>query len=1143
VKHIFLVLAMLGLVLAVHANAVLGEERASRPVYAADLVKVKITEEAAARSVLPEGLYSEAENFGFGDLDGFLDRIGGTAVIRAHRRLNDKAWEAKNGFDRWFLIRLDGKLSAEEALRACKSNPWLEDASFEYYAYAQITPNDNYYAQNWGHNNTGQGPGGGGAGFDSNAPEAWDQQQAFGSPDVVIAIIDTGVNYNHADLNDNCVPGYDYGSNDDNPMDTEGHGSQCAGVAAGETNNGMGVAGVAGGCSIMPIKVANNSGNMTFTAITNAITHAGDNDANVISMSLGAEGGTQEGDYPSCDAALYYAYNAGCVIFAATANSNTSTIAYPSNHPSVISVGAASPTGQRKSTTSSDGQYWWGSNYGVNIQDDPKAVDIMAATILPATTMGGGYSTDFNGTSCATPYAAGVAALILSKDISLTPEQVREAITTSATDMTIDGGAGWDRYTGYGMINADAALATIAPGMPTCVITAPEDDSPHDLGGQINVEVTAADTDGSIAFVAFYVDGSVTPLYTDNSAPYAWTWDTQGLTPGEHTVRAVAADNEANTREDEVDVILLLPPNEGFETGLFNVYPWTSTGANPWIIQSDEHYTGSFAARAGTITHNQDTSLSLALNVTGAGNISFFHKVSSEANYDYFRFFIDGVQQGQWSGNVNWSQQVYPVTAGLRTFTWTYYKDQGVNSGSDTAWLDQISFPPHSAPPFAPTNLTATALTPTSVALHWTDNSDNESEFYIERFSGSMWSLIDWAPANVTSAVNNGLNPLTQYSYRVRAANANGESAYTNIASATTLGTDSPDNVAASANANQVNVSWAAPAVACTGYEVWRFPAPGGVPGIGVWLGSVDASALGFTDADWHLQDPGAYLWEVIALGSTGNSAPSLSNLLTKEMNGIVLGSVTNLSGEPIAGAEVSCGTLSVTSNEYGVYTMSALPGIYALTATHQDYETVTQEGVAVVSDQQTAIDFELPLYTVAAPAFSPEPGSFTGPVDVTLACPTAEAEIRYTLDGSEPDAAAQLYGGAIHLEQSTVVKARAFKLNCAPSEIVTGIYEVTVSNSDPVAPILPGIREIYPNPFSSLLTIRLDLGKAGDPQAVSIYNLRGELVRRFSSLPPGETTLSWDGRDGQGRRLGSGLYFVRLDGPGLKQTRKIILK
>ncbi|MBW6514208.1 MAG: S8 family serine peptidase, partial [Candidatus Syntrophosphaera sp.] len=892
-----------------------------------------------------------------------------------------------------------------------------------------------------------------------------------------------------------------------------------------------------------PVKVMNNSGQMTFTSITNGITHAADNGAHVISMSIGAESGADEGDNPACDTALYYAQNAGCVIFAATANSNAAAIAYPSNHTVVISVGAASPTGQRKSPTSSDGQNWWGSNYGVNIQDDPKAVDIMAATILPATTTNGSYSTNFNGTSCATPYAAGVAGLILSKDPGLTPDQVRDAIVNSATDMTIDGGAGWDRYTGYGMINADGALALIAPGMPNCVITSPQNNSAHNLGSVISVNVTSSDTDGTIAHVAFYVDDPGVALHIDYDAPYTWNWNTSGFASGPHTIIAMSTDNDGNVREASVSVMLLLPAHEGFESGLFDIYPWSNLSGSPWTIQDSEYYSGTRAAKAGTITHLQDTTLSLYLNVTEPGSVSFFHKVSSEANYDYLRFFIDGVQQGQWSGNVDWTMQSYPVAVGPRTFTWTYVKDQGVDSGSDTAWLDHIIFPPHNAPPFAPSDLDATVMSPTRVLLAWSDNSDDETEFYIEKLSGGFWTLVDWALADVTSAVISGLNPQTNYSFRVRAYNANGNSAYSNVASVMTLGPDSPDNVFASADGNQVNLAWSAPLAGCDGYQVWRFALVNGEPVNGVLLTATGITSTSFADPDWHLQEVGDYLWQVVAFGTSGNSAPSLSNSLHKVQNGVIMGSVTNLSGVPIPDAVISCGTLAVSANAYGVYVMSVLPGIYILNASHADYEAVSQENVEVASDQQFIADFQLPLFTVATPTFAPEPGIYTGAVDVVLACATDGAEIRYTLDGSDPDASSALYTEPIHLTADTTIRVRACLLNCAPSEIAEGVYQIAVSADDPLAPAVPGIQSVYPNPFSASLNIRLYLKEGLQPFTLAVYNLRGELVHRQTESRKGGLTLTWDGRDAKGRRLATGIYLLRLEGNGLAQTRKIVLK
>ncbi len=960
-KRVSLVLILICLSIGIWADAAGNSSISSRPLYASDLLKIKLSKEAILRTDLPTGLNEEAIAFGIPELDKLMAEIGGTAIIRAHRRVKDTVWEATEGFDRWFLLRLDKRISVENALLKIKSSDYVEDACFELFAYPQIAPNDTYYNLNWGHNNTGQGPGGGGAGFDSNAPEAWDQSQGFGSPDVILAIIDTGVNYNHPDLNDNCIQGYDYGSNDNDPLDSNGHGTQCAGVSAGETNNGIGVAGVAGGCKIMPLKVMNNSGEMTFTAITNAITHAADNDVNVISMSLGAENGTQEGSYPTCDSALNYAYNAGCVILAATANSNTSAIAYPANHPAVISVGAASPTGQRKSMSSSDGENWWGSNYGVNIQDDPKAVDIMAATILPATTMNGSYATNFNGTSCATPYAAGVAALILSKDNGLTPAQVRQTIVSTATDMTIDGGAGWDRYTGYGMINASAALMAVAPGMPSCMITSPANNSVFELGNTISVNVNASDTNGTITSVSFYTDESLTPAFVDDSAPYTWDWDTHEQSPWAHTIRAVAIDNEANVRASSINILLLLPANEGFESGTFTQYPWTNVSTIPWVVQGTDKFSGSFAAKAGAISHNQTTELSLALNVTEAGPISFFSKFSTEANYDYFRFLIDGNQQEQWSGYQNWTQHSYTVAAGTHTFTWRYVKDQGVNTGSDTAWLDHIIFPPHNAPPSAPSNLVALVLSPSSVCLSWNDNSTSETEFYLESsINGGFWSLVDWALADVTTIVNSGLTPQTSYSYRIRAHNTLGDSNYSNTAYATTLGNDSPDNVTATADGNQIELTWNPPQNGCDSYAIWRYLVMNGNLVGGSWLGNVTEPTHSFTDSEWLAQNPGNYRWKVIATLNNVDSPASISNLMTKEANGTIRGIITNELSLPLEGAVVTCGDISATSNDQGEYNLALLPGTYGLTITHEDYEPSSVHDITVLAAQETVVNVQM---------------------------------------------------------------------------------------------------------------------------------------------------------------------------------------
>lgn len=128
---------------------------------------------------------------------------------------------------------------------------------------------------------------------------------------------------------------------------------------------------------------------------------------------------------------------------------------------------------------------------------------------------------------------------------------------------------------------------------------------------------------------------------------------------------------------------------ENFETGDFFLYFWQHSGNDYWLITTNSVYEGTYAATSGNISDNQTSSLELEVLVEGT-QISFYRKVSSEASFDYLRFYIDGVEQNKWSGSVEWSQVSFPVTAGIHTFKWSYTKDGSVSSGEDSAWIDMI---------------------------------------------------------------------------------------------------------------------------------------------------------------------------------------------------------------------------------------------------------------------------------------------------------------------------------------------------------------------------------------------------------------------------------------------------------------------
>ncbi|MBN1337831.1 MAG: hypothetical protein JXA03_00830, partial [Bacteroidales bacterium] len=132
---------------------------------------------------------------------------------------------------------------------------------------------------------------------------------------------------------------------------------------------------------------------------------------------------------------------------------------------------------------------------------------------------------------------------------------------------------------------------------------------------------------------------------------------------------------------------------EDWESGDFSKFGWETGGNAPWTIVTQSPYEGTYCAKSGNIGDNQSTSLAIMANVTTAGNISFYRKVSTESGYDFLYFYIDGMEKGSWAGTVAWGEVSYPVTAGQHTFLWKYVKDANTIGGSDCAWIDYIVFP------------------------------------------------------------------------------------------------------------------------------------------------------------------------------------------------------------------------------------------------------------------------------------------------------------------------------------------------------------------------------------------------------------------------------------------------------------------
>jgi len=132
---------------------------------------------------------------------------------------------------------------------------------------------------------------------------------------------------------------------------------------------------------------------------------------------------------------------------------------------------------------------------------------------------------------------------------------------------------------------------------------------------------------------------------------------------------------------------------EDWETGTFLKFPWSSEGNSVWSITNVNPFEGIYCVKSGTIYDSQYTSLWLTYSSALNDSISFYYKASTELGYDFLKFYIDGVLQGQWSGETPWSRVAFPVAAGSHLYKWVYQKDLAESQGSDRVWLDFIVFP------------------------------------------------------------------------------------------------------------------------------------------------------------------------------------------------------------------------------------------------------------------------------------------------------------------------------------------------------------------------------------------------------------------------------------------------------------------
>ncbi len=344
--------------------------------------------------------------------------------------------------------RVPANSSVEEFVAALKRNPEVAFAEPDYRTFIQATPNDEYFRLQYALANSGEANGPPGSpqprvNADIGAVAAWEWTK--GLSDVVIAVLDTGVDLNHPDIANKLVsPGHDFFNNDDSADDDHWHGTHVAGIAAAETDNGQGIAGVAWNCRVLPVKIVGADGEGSYSSMIEGIVWAADQGAGVINLSVG-------GDEPSdaLHAALKYAYDLGVVIVAAAGNDSPS-VTYPAAYDDYCLAVAATDAADAVADFSAPGS-----------QVDVAAPGVDVLSLIPTWYFGPDASpyAFASGTSMAAPHVAGFAGLIKSLKPWLGAAEIMSIIRYSADDVNASDLPGKDDMIGYGRADMEKALA------------------------------------------------------------------------------------------------------------------------------------------------------------------------------------------------------------------------------------------------------------------------------------------------------------------------------------------------------------------------------------------------------------------------------------------------------------------------------------------------------------------------------------------------------------------------------------------------------------------------------------------------------------------------------------------------------------